>query len=46
MAWDTQMAQNVGELTFAYGVVGVNDDRCASRGRCDAEHDRVRHRSG
>ena len=26
MAWETQMAQNVGELTFAYGVLGVNDD--------------------
>ena len=26
MAWDSQMAQNVGELTFAYGVLGVNDD--------------------
>ena len=32
MAWDSQMAQNVGELTFAYGVLGVNDVCCASRG--------------
>ena len=26
MAWETQMAQNVGELTFAYGALGVDDD--------------------
>ena len=26
MAWDSQMAQKVGELTFTYGVLGVNDD--------------------
>ena len=26
MAWDTQMPQNVGELTFVYGVVGMSND--------------------
>ena len=26
MSWNLQMAQNVGELTFTYGVVGVDDD--------------------
>lgn len=26
MAWETAMAQNVGELTLTYGVMGVDDD--------------------
>jgi hypothetical protein len=26
MAWETSMAQNVGELTLTYGVIGVADD--------------------
>ncbi len=26
MTWETQMAQNVGELTFSFGAVGVDDN--------------------
>lgn len=26
MAWESSMAQNVGELTLTYGVIGVDDD--------------------